>query len=68
MDADSLNVNSQREILAMKNKLHLKLVNLDDSSTNIQGHQFPSAAQPKTYDQMVAAGYTMTAEGFWITE
>ena len=24
--------------------------------------------QPKTYDQMVAAGYTMTAEGFWITE
>jgi hypothetical protein len=51
MDADSLNVNSQREILAMKNKLHLKLVNLDDTSTNIQGHQFPSAAQPKTYDQ-----------------
>lgn len=51
MDADSLNVNSQREILAMKNKLHLKLVNLDDSSTNIQGHQFSAAAQPKTYDQ-----------------
>ena len=26
------------------------------------------STQPKTYDGMVAAGYTMTAEGFWITE
>ena len=24
--------------------------------------------QPKTYDEMVAAGYTMTADGFWIKE
>ena len=24
--------------------------------------------QPKTYDGMVAAGYTMTADGFWIKE
>ena len=24
--------------------------------------------QPKTYTEMVAAGYTMTADGFWITE
>jgi hypothetical protein len=24
--------------------------------------------QPKTYDGMVAAGYTMTADGFWIRE
>jgi len=23
---------------------------------------------PKTYDEMVAAGYTMTADGFWIKE
>ena len=25
-------------------------------------------AQPKTYDEMVAAGHTMTADGFWIKE
>ena len=24
--------------------------------------------QPKTYDEMIAAGYTMTADGFWIKE
>jgi hypothetical protein len=24
--------------------------------------------QPKTYDEMVAAGYTVTADGFWIKE
>jgi hypothetical protein len=24
--------------------------------------------QPKTYTEMVAAGYTMTADGFWIKE
>lgn len=23
---------------------------------------------PKTYNEMVAAGYTMTADGFWIKE
>ena len=45
MDADCLNVDSQRDILAMKNKLHLKLVNLDDSTTNIQGNPFPSTTQ-----------------------
>lgn len=26
------------------------------------------STQPKTYDGMVAAGYTMTADGFWIKE
>lgn len=36
MDTDSLNCNSQREILAMKNKLILKLVNLEESVKSFQ--------------------------------
>jgi len=34
MDADSLNGDNQREILAMKNKLQIKLINLDEPAEN----------------------------------
>jgi hypothetical protein len=42
MDTDSLNCNSQKDILAMKNKLILKLVNLEESVKSFQIPQFPA--------------------------
>jgi len=37
-----------------------------DAQTKVDGYSV--SENPMTYDQMIAAGWTMTADGFWVKE
>ena len=51
------------EAANLKRGDNVEWVDMNDGSFLLR-----KTTQPKTYDEMVAAGYTMTADGFWIEE